>query len=347
MQKTCIGRRAWIGAFLATGAVLAGTLTACTTASSDPSSEVVLLASDSFDMPDELVGKFQDETGLTLRIDRVSGSGELASSVALTAGSPRGDAVFGIDNTFAARVLDQDAMEPYTSPLADGGSADYAVEGAEDELTAVSLGYICLNYDEGWYNSAGIAEPDSLDDLADPVYRDQAVLIDPSSSSVGMGFLLATVGAKQGAAPDFWRQIVGNGAKVVSTWSIAYNQEFSAGEGRGDRPIVVSYASSPAATEGTRAILNGCFEQIEYAGVLRGAANPDGARKLVDFLLSPEMQAAMPTANYVYPVQRDAVVPPAWQQRAQRPPYTVKLTPAFINENYENWLTQWREVTGR
>lgn len=331
-------------AVLTACAVLA-TLTACTGDSAEKS--VTVLTHESFELPQNLIDGFEKDTGLTLKIVKSGDAGQLSSVVSLSAGKPKGDAVFGIDNTFAARPIEANALEPYESPLAAGGAAEFAVPDSKNELTAIDHGDVCINVDDAWYDREGTPAPASLDDLKDPKYADQLVLLDPATSSPGMSFLLATIGTYKDKAPDYWKALIGNGAQVVSGWEIAYNQLFSAGEGHGDKPIVVSYASSPAATPGTSAILSGCFAQIEYVGILRGAANPDGARKVIDWMLSPEVQAALPTSMYVYPVQRDTPLPQDWRLRAPAPRYTVAMSPQYINDNREQWLKDWRATVGR
>src|SRR3546814_14477936 len=87
-----------------------------------------------------------------------------------------------------------------------------------------------------------------------------------------------------------------NGAKRTQGLSDACEGEFTGSSDKGKRPIVVSYDTSPAftVTDGgtttTAALLDTCFEQIEYAGVLANADNPEGARALIDFLLSEDVQ---------------------------------------------------------
>ena len=327
-------------------AVVAATTVSC--ASSDPESEVSLLTHDSFALPQELVDQFREQTGYKLNIVRSGDAGKLSSVVSLTPGSPKADAVFGIDNTFAARPIQAGALEPYTSPAAKDGAADYAIAGSSDQLTAVDRGDVCLNIDNAWFDSNGVPEPTSLEDLVKPEYKNLTVVLDPATSSPGMSFMLSTIGHFRGDAVwDYWRSLSDNGAQIVSGWEVAYNQIFSAGEGHGPRPIAVSYASSPAATPGTSAILDSCFAQVEYVGILKGARNVDGARKLVDFLLSRQVQTALPTAMYVYPVQKDTPLPRDWSQRAPAPAWTVKMEPGYINENREEWLTKWRETVKR
>lgn len=325
---------------------LVATLAACSSSGSSDK-EVTLLTHDSFQLPQELIDSFHDQTGMKLKIVRSGDAGALSASISLTPGSPKGDAVFGIDNTFASRPIDAGALAPYVSPAAAKGAAEYSIKGSPGELTAVDRGDVCINIDDAWFDSHGIEAPTQFDQLTDPKYRDMTVLLDPSTSSPGMGFLLATIGRFRGGAENYWRGMVDNGAEIVSGWEVGYNQVFSAGTGHGSKPIVVSYASSPAATAGTSALLDSCFSQVEYIGVLRGAANTEGAQKLVDFMLSPPVQAALPTSMYVYPVQRGTPLPTSWRQRAPVPAWTVSMTPAYINAHREEWLNQWRAIVKR
>lgn len=309
--------------------------------------EVTLLTHDSFTLPDSVLDTFRNETGLTLKIIKSGDAGQLASTVSLTPGRPKADAVFGIDNTFASRPVEAGALVPYVSPAAADGAAEYALPQAKDQLTAVDRGDVCLNVDDDWYRRNSQQPPTSLRDLRDPKFASQSVLLDPATSSPGMAFLLTTIGLFPTGWQDYWKQVTAGGASIVSGWEIAYNQQFSAGEGKGPKPIVLSYASSPAATPGTSALLDSCFRQIEYIGILKGAANEPGARKLVDFMLSPTVQKELPASMYVYPVQKNTPLPDGWQQRAPVPGWTVSLPPAYIAQNREAWLQQWRTAVGR
>ena len=81
--------------------------------------------------------------------------------------------------------------------------------------------------------------------------------------------------------------------KVVDGWEQAYNEEFSGSAGgkkaKADRPLVVSYASSPPAeviyadprpkTAPTGVVTGTCFRQVEYAGLLSNARTPRAARR--------------------------------------------------------------------
>lgn len=342
-------RTVTMAALAALCAVVGTGLTACgDDGSSDGGGgEVTMLTHDSFELPESVYDTFTKETGLTLKVIKSGDAGALASTISLTPGRPKADVVFGIDNTFASRPIENGALEPYESPAAKDGAAGYAVPDSKNELTAVTRGDVCLNVDDSWFEKHDVAPPKSFRDLTDPEYANLSALLDPGTSSPGMAFLLTTVNADPRGWQEYWKKLVANKATIVSGWEIAYNQLFSAGEGRGQKPIVLSYASSPAATPGTSALLDSCFGQVEYVGVLKGAKNAAGARKVVDFLLSQTVQRELPSSMYVYPVQKNTPLPDGWQDRAPVPSWTVKIPPAVIAKNREPWLQQWRDAVGR
>jgi thiamine transport system substrate-binding protein len=285
----------------------------------------------------------------------VRGSGDagtLTNKLVLTKEHPLGDVAFGVDNTFASRALDEGVFAPYAATLPDGAE-QYALAGDDDQaLTPVDNASVCVNVDDTWFADHDLAPPTSLDDLVKPAYRDLFVTPGAATSSPGMAFLLATVAAYGDDWPDYWADLMGNGAELVDGWSQAYQVDFTQGGGKGDRPIVLSYDSSPAftvagGTSTTSALLDTCFRQVEYAGVLAGAANPDGAEALVDFLLSPEVQAALPDAMYVFPVDPSVELPKEWAQFAEQPSRPYEVDPASIAEHRDEWLREWSDVTSR
>ena len=315
---------------------------------------VVLVTHESFVMPEELQAQFEAESGYDLVLRASGDAGALTNKLVLTKDDPTGDAVFGIDNTFGSRAIDEGVLAPYAAELPQG-AADYVLEGDTDhDLTPVDTGDVCVNVDDSWFAAQGIAEPTSLADLVKPEYQDLFVTPGATTSSPGLAFLLATI-AEFGADgwADYWSQLMANGAKLTQGWSDAYEVDFTQGGGGGDRPIVLSYDSSPAfTTDGaggttTSALLDTCFQQVEYAGVLAGAENPDGARALVDFLVSRSFQEALPDAMYVFPVDAGATLPADWAEFAQRPDQPYTLDPADIAEHRDKWLREWSDVTTR
>lgn len=337
-------------------AVLAtASLTACSAIGSDdePSASgggtVTLVTHDSFVLSDGLLDTFTQETGLTVKIVQPGDAGTLVNQLVLTKDAPLGDLVYGVDNSFASRAIDEGVVQSYVSSAPAAADAEeYAVEGS-DALTAIDKGDVCINVDHTWFTDHGQAEPVTLEDLTKPEYKDLTVVPNAVTSSPGLAFLLATVGAfGEDGWESYWASLKSNGVQIAEGWSDAYETDFSGGGGGGPRPIVLSYSSSPPFTvpEGgseptTGALLDTCFRQVEYAGVLTGAANPTGAEKLLDFLLSDEVQADIPGSMYMYPVSTAVDLPEEWASWAPLADDPFFVSPADITKNREAWLEQW------
>lgn len=316
-------------------------------------SRVVLVTHDSFVLPKPLVKQFEQQSGLDLVVRASGDAGILTNKLVLTKGDPLGDVAFGVDNTFASRALDEGVFAPYDAPLPDGAE-EYRLPGDDDHaLTPIDNGNVCVNVDDTWFADHDLAPPRTLDDLTDPAYQDLFVLPGAATSSPGMAFLLTTIAAYgEDGWQDYWTKLMDNGAKLTAGWSDAYEVDFTQGGGQGDRPIVLSYDSSPAFTVAdgkstTSALLDTCFRQVEYAGVLDGAANPSGAEELVDFLLSPEVQAALPESMYVFPVDASVELPKEWATFAKQPTDPATVDPATISEHRDDWLREWSDITSR
>jgi thiamine transport system substrate-binding protein len=319
----------------------------------DTGGPVVLVTHESFHLPKKLVRGFEEETGHDLQTRAAGDAGALTTKLVLTADNPTGDVAFGVDNTFASRALDEGVFAGSGVALPPG-SEEFALPGDDGRLVPVDAAHVCVNVDTGWFAERDLEPPATLEDLADPDYRGLFVTSSALSSSPGLAFLLATVAEYGEDWPAYWERLMANDTLVVDGWTDAYYGEFTQGGEGGERPVVLSYDSSPAFTvpEGggastTRALLDTCFRQVEYAGVLAGADNPEGAEAVLEFLLSAEVQAALPESMYVFPVRDDVALPEAWATYAEQPDAPYTLAPEEIAAHREAWLEEWRDVTTR
>jgi thiamine transport system substrate-binding protein len=315
---------------------------------------VTLVTHSSFNVPKKLLAQFTQETGLEVKVSKSGDAGEVANKIVLTKGSPLGDAVFGIDNTFATRVTSKGVLEPYASPDVAASAKTYALPGAgAKQLTPIDNASTCVNIDTTWFAQKKIAPPKTFDDLAKPQYKNLTVVPGAPTSSPGLAMLLATVGKYgENGWEAYWKKLVANGVKITSGWEDAYNVDFTQGEGKGDRPIVWSYDTSPAFTvkggkSTTAALLGTCFRQVEYAGVLKGAKNPKGAKALIDWMSGKTFQEALPENMYVFPVDRDAKLPADWAKFAKQPTKPLSVSPAAIDKNRTAWLRSWQDITSK
>lgn len=314
-------------------------------------STVTLVTHDSFAVSPEVLDAFEAQSGITIQVLAQGDAGEVLSKLIVTQGNPLGDVVFGIDNTFATKALNADILAPYLSPLADRGSDTYSID-PENRLTAVDFGDVCVNVDHEYFAEYQLAEPQTFEDLAKPEFRDLLVVEDAATSSPGLAFLLGTI-AHFGVDGwhAYWQSLVDNGLKVASGWTDAYYVDFSGSDGDGDRPLVVSYASSPPSEvpEGsdeapTGALLETCYRQVEYAGVLAGTAQPEAAQQVIDFLLSTDFQAEIPGTMWMYPVDTTVPLPDDWAKFAPVASDPASVDPAEIDAHRQQWIDEFTDI---
>jgi thiamine transport system substrate-binding protein len=325
---------------------------------------ITLVTYDSFPERDDdqspvnaALDQFTEHTGIEVEVLHAGDAGTMVSKASLTAGNPEGDVMFGVDNTFLSRVVDEKVFDSYAAKGLESLPADLRALTPAGEATPVDYGDVCVNYDIGWYEERGLEPPSNLADLADERYADQLVVENPATSSPGLAFLLATI-AEYGddGWRGYWEQLRANGVAVVDDWEQAYNEEFS-WVGGGSRPLVVSYGSSPPAEviyadprrddAPTGVIESTCFRQIEYAGVLRGTDEPAAARALIDFLVSAPFQETLALNLFVYPVNPAVELPPEFVEFTVVPDDPASLDPATIGEHRAEWTDEWTETVLR
>ncbi len=335
-------------------------LAACTPGvgtSPTPPTRLVVLTHDAFAVSDGVIEQFESSHGLDVQILKGGDAGEMVNKAILTRDAPLADLLYGVDNTFLSRALDAAIFDPYQA-TALSSVPDQLEAGTAGAVTPIDYGDVCLNYDKAAFGT-GAAAPTKLEDLADPAYAGMTVVENPATSSPGLAFLLATIGRfGEGGAytwRDYWRELRANDVLVVNDWDTAYYTSFTVGSGAtGDRPIVVSYATSPVAevvfadppvTEApTGVVIDGCFRQVEYAGVLRGAKVPEPAREFLEFMLSAAFQQDVPLNMFVFPANEQISPPAVFIEHAALVANPVALEPGVIAANRERWVQEWTDV---
>jgi thiamine transport system substrate-binding protein len=339
-------------------AVAALALLAAGCGGDDTPDTVVLVAHDSFVVSDDVKRTFERSSGLQLEILLTGDAGETVSKALLTAGDPQGDVLFGVDSNLLSRALAGDLFERYESPRLARIPPRYVLD-PEHRVTPIDHGEVCLNYDKVWFAEQQAEPPRSMDDVAQPEYAGLLIVENPATSTPGLAFLLATIARYgEGGWQRYWRQLRDNDVLVVDGWEEAYRTRFSGAAGsRGDRPVVVSYATSPPAEvifrtprpkqAPTAVVVDSCFRQVEFVGVLRGAPNEDGGRALVDFMLGRRFQEDVPLSMFVLPVLPSATLPPEFTAFAVVPRKPLELTPEEIEENRDAWVKEWTRIVVR
>ncbi len=331
--------------------------TSCAGATPAPPTKLTLMTHDSFAASEEVVAQFEQANNAKVEILKSGDAGAALNQAILSKDNPLADIFFGVDNTFFSRAIKADIFVPYASPelanIPDALEADH-----EHRLTPVDFGDVCLNYDKAWFEKKGLAPPQTLEDLVKPDFKDLTVVENPATSSPGLSFLMATVGHfGEDGYLAYWTKLKENGVLVTNGWEDAYWGQFSAASD-GNRPVVVSYATSPAAevffSEGkyteppTGNVLGkgACFRQVEFVGILKGSKNQALAKKFVDFMLGTAFQEDIPLQMWVFPANEQASLPDVFQF-AQVPSQPAIVPAGKIEQNREKWIEAWTETVLR
>ncbi|MFK8849405.1 thiamine ABC transporter substrate binding subunit [Streptomyces sp. Ac-502] len=325
--------------------------------SKDPKS-VTLVSHDSFNVSKSVLAEFTEQTGYKVDVLKGGDAGKAVNQAILSKGNPQGDVFFGIDNTLLSRGLKEGIFTPYQAKGLESVSDELQLDKAEHRVTPVDYGDTCVNYDRAYFAEHKIAPPKTFDDLLKPEYKGLLVTENSATSSPGLAFQLGTI-AEYGESgwQEYWKKLKANGVEVVDGWEQAYNERFSgsaAGQGKGDKPLVVSYASSPPVEvlgkkpepkEAPTGVATGtCFRQIEFAGLLKGAKNEKGGKALLDFLLSKQFQEDVPLQMFVNPAREDAKVPELFTKYGEKIDKPQTVAPETITKNREQWIKQWSSL---
>lgn len=337
--------------------------TAAATAEQTPAAgevtELTVMTHDSFAVTEDLVRQFEAEHNAKLTFLQSGDTGSALNRAILSKNAPVADVFFGVDNTFLSRALEADLFAPYESPLLAEIPEQLRLD-PQNRLLPVDFGDVCINYDKEYFSVNGLAVPQSLPDLLLPEYNGLLVVENPSTSSPGLAFLLATIAEfGEDGYLEYWQQLRDNGVVVVNDWETAYYTNFSGSSGQGPQPMVLSYGSSPVAevvfaetppAEAPTASIvgpNTCFRQIEFVGILQSTQQRALAEAFVDFLLSVPFQEDMPLQMFVYPVNQQAQLPEAFVQHAQIPDQPASVDPALVAANRDTWLQAWNDTVLR
>ncbi len=313
--------------------------------------ELRVLTHNSFALSKSLIQAFEQESGIKLRFIKGGDAGETLNKAILTKDAPIADVLYGVDNTFLSRALEEDLFIAYASPQVRTLRSELILD-PKLRVIPVDYGYVTINYDKEALQ--GNALPKTLEDLTKPEWAARLVVENPATSSPGLAFLLTTV-ANFGDPGylDFWAKLRDGGVKVAKGWSEAYFSDFT--RYGGDRPLVVSYTTSPAAEvyfsegkyqtppTGNLNVPKAAFFQVEFVGILKGTKNLKAAQKFVDWLLSKKVQEDIPLNMWVYPARRDAALPPVFKY-AKIPAHPAKLDPGTIREKRSRWIREWTKV---
>ncbi len=291
------------------------------------SREVVVYTYDSFagewGPGPELTKKFEIASGYKLTLINCGDGAQILSKAVLEKSDPQADVLIGLDNNLAAKTEKAAVLVPYKPAGADAAIPPELEKalGGTWLLTPYDYSEFALIYDTQSLTPA----PKSLEDLTKPEYARKLILMDPRTSTPGLGFAAWTVAVFGSNYPDFWKRLKPSILTMAPGWSAGYGL-FT----KGEAPLVISYTTSPAyhveydKTDRYQALIftEGHTEQVEGAGIIKNAKNPKGARVFMDYFISNDAQNILPLTQWMYPANKNISLPECYKKAA---PHAEKL----------------------
>ena len=303
--------------------------------------EVVVYTYDSFvsewGAGPEIEKLFEEKTGLELTFVDCGDAVQVLSRAVLEKNNVQADVILGLDNNIAKKAEDADILLSYKPKNAEKIISDEIrlQLGSNWLLTPYDYSHFAMIY----YTLSDVPCPKSLEDLTNPVYKKKIILMDPRTSTPGLGFVSWTVAVYGDKVLDYWQALKPNILTMAPSWSTGYGL-FK----KGEAPLVISYTTSPASHieyDNTDRFIAPIFEQghtiqVEGVGVLNGAPNRKGAELFVDFLISDDAQAVMPLTQWMNPVNKNVKLPSCYEIAAVIPTKTLFAEPEVIDKAVES-----------
>ncbi len=348
--------------------LLTAPLAGCLDFSSEDEPPVVrILTYDITGFSDEMLSTFTNQTGFEIELVKADDAGGILEQLLQTQDAPQVDLAIGLDNTYLQTALDAELLQEHSTDVS--GLSSAALEPYNGPFAVpFDRGDVCLNYDESRVDGENLSVPTSLWDLTEPEWDGLAAFPSPLTSSPGRAFMTATVDYFENDdngttdAFDWWEAMAENGAIFTSGWTEAYEIHYSGGYGEwveghiGDAAMTVSYCHSPGVeayyssnwTKSTSLTLpRATFHQVEYAAVVAGASEIDGANAFLAYLLSEDVNRNMPENNLMQSVLVDATWPETdgYAHHTDTPELNAEITTQRIGQDMDGWLSSWQDAT--
>ncbi len=292
----------------------------------------------------KVIPLFEKKYGIKVTVQSAGDAGQVLQKAVMEKNHPSADILIGIDNNLLSKALSEDVFSPY-KPAAINTVRESLIFDPSYRVIPFDYGFFAIIYDSKKISSP----PQSLEDLCNKRFKKSLILMDPRTSSPGLGFLLWTIAKYGDAFPSYWERLKPSILTITEGWDSGYGL-FTSGEA----PMVLSYTTSPAYhvqyehSKRYRAAIfkNGHYMQIEGLGIVKNAPHRKAAEKFIEFALSKEFQSAIPLTNWMYPVVKGITLPKSFDY-APMPGKRLLLPAKEVSQNLDKWLSQWTDAASK
>ena len=229
-------------------------------------------------------------------------------------------------------------LEPYVSPETDHIAKEYMdPEGYYTAGRLVTTGI-------AWFIGVDEADaPKTWNDLLDPKWQGQIIMTDPAQASTTKYWMAAMMQSEK-YGPEFFKKLRENGVELESGTTATHNRVADASYQVG---ICLDYVSANLIAEGSPMAFHYTTEDVitmtSPVAIIKGCANPDNAKLLMDFILSKEGQEVL-VANNLVSVRDDVEMQVDTSAIAA---INMPVDYTELGENLQGYLDQFNEIFGK
>ena len=291
-----------------------------------------------------IIAEFEAKYGVTVELYAPGDGVTVLSQLILEKDNPKADIVIGLDNNLLSRTVSEGILEPYKSKKLSKISPDLLFDKSY-HLTPYDFGYFAICYDKE--NLSDL--PETLEDLTDAKYKDSLVLMDPRTSTPGLGFLLWTIAVYGDEYLSYWDRLEPSILTITEGWSSGYDLFLNE-----EAPLVLSYSTSPVYhaeyEESTRfgalQFNDGNYQHIEGMGIIKGTENRDLAERFIDFMLEDSSQKTLALSNIMFPSVTATELPDSFSHAFYADP-SLLIESDMIEDKSSDWVQKWVENYGK
>ncbi len=280
---------------------------------------------------------FEKTCDCTVEFVGVADGVALLTRLKLEGTATKADVVLGLDTNLVVEAKETGLFDVHgvdTSAVkVPGGYSD-------DTFIPYDYGHFAVVYDTETIKSP----PGSLKELVDGDPAQKIAIMDPRTSTPGLGLLLWVKSVYGDEAPAAWAKLKDRILTVTPGWSEAYGL-FT----KGEAPMVFSYTTSPAyhmvaensARYQAASFSEGHYIQIEVAGLLKSAPQKALAKDFLSFMTSAGFQDTIPTNNWMMPAAATSQPLPEAFGKLVSPAKTLLMSPEDVATNRKAWIDEW------
>lgn len=286
---------------------------------------------------------FEAECGCTINWVSLEDGAALLSRLKLEGEQTEADVVLGLDTSLTAETAATGLIAPHELALAD---LKLPVAWTDKDFVPYDYGYFAIVYDSQTLPNP----PQSLAELTAPGDAPKIILMDPRTSTPGLGLMLWVKQIAGDGAAEAWKNLARKTLTVTKGWSEAYGLFL-----KGEAPMVLSYTTSPAYhvmmenTDRYKAVnfAEGNYMQIEVAARLKTSHQPELAKQFLAFLTSHAAQEKIPTTNWMYPVVDLGDALPQAFRDLKLPAKSLLMPSDEVAANRAAWIDEWLNSAGQ